>query len=78
MSARQVLNKWLTDNDANGITTGIGLERVARLFLKMHPDIDVTYTTVRGYVSDSRSGKITNFDRDLVRPPSTGRLMPVM
>ncbi len=65
MSARQVLNKWLTDNDANGITTGIGLERVARLFLKMHPDIDVTYTTVRGYVSDSRSGKITNFDRDL-------------
>jgi len=65
MSARQVLNKWLTDNDANGITTGIGLERVARLFLKMHPDMDVTYTTVRGYVSDSRSGKITNFDRDL-------------
>ena len=65
MSARQVLNKWLTDNDANGITTGIGLERVARLFLKMHPDIDVTYTTVRGYVSDSRSGQIKDFDRDL-------------
>jgi predicted phosphodiesterase len=65
MSARQVLNKWLTDNDANGITTGIGLERVARLFLKMHPDMDVTYTTVRGYVSDSRSGQIKDFDRNL-------------
>ena len=65
MSARQILNKWLTENDANGITMGIGLERVARLFLKMHPELKLSYSTARGYVADSRSGRIKDFDRDL-------------
>jgi predicted phosphodiesterase len=65
MSARQILNKWLTENDANGITTGIGLERVARLFLKMHPELKLSYKTARGYVADSRSGRIKDFDRNM-------------
>jgi len=65
MSARQILNKWLTENDANGITTGIGLERVARLFLKMHPELKLTYTTARGYVAGVRSGRVKDFDRTM-------------
>lgn len=65
MSARQILNKWLTENDANGITTGIGLERTAKLFIKMHPELNLTYKTARGYVAGVRSGRIKHFDRSL-------------
>lgn len=66
MSVRQELNKWLTDNDAAGITSGLGLERVARLYLKVHPECKSAWNTIRGYVSDCRRGAIKDFDRDMV------------
>jgi predicted phosphodiesterase len=65
MSLRQDLNKWLIENDEAHITSDLGLDRVSKLFLKMHPEVKSTFNTIRGYVARCRQGKIKDYDRDL-------------
>ena len=65
MSLRQEVNKWLTENDEAHRTSDLGIDRVSKLYLKMHPEVKTTYNTIRGYVARCRQGKIKDYDRDL-------------
>jgi predicted phosphodiesterase len=57
MSLAQKVAKWVIENDAKGITTELGCNRLAKLYMEMHPNT-ISFHSARRYGVMARSGKI--------------------
>ena len=57
MSLVQKIGKWVTENDNKGITTKLGCNRVAKLYLEMFPG-EASYHTAKRYCVMARNGEI--------------------
>jgi len=58
MTLRQRIAKWINENDANGITKDLGLDRAARLFLSLHPEENFKFNSTRIIINMVRKGEI--------------------
>ena len=58
MTLRRKVHNFLKANDENGVTTGLGLDRAAKLFMAMHPDDNFNFNSVRIIINKIRKGEI--------------------
>ena len=58
MTLRQRVADFIKENDAKGITSGMGLDRAARLFMALHPEEELNFNSIRTIVYKIRTGKM--------------------
>ena len=58
MSLAQKLAKWVTENDANGNTNNVGLDRLANIYMELFPDDKISHHTARNYIARIRRGEL--------------------
>ena len=65
MSLAQTVARWVIDNDQKGITSKLGCNRLARMYMELHPEQSQSFFTMKRYVNLARNNKINLIDEKL-------------